>query len=457
MSDKPPLSYEYHVILGRASCGKVLLVPGEKGWQLPGFLRNERRHWQDVEHVVRWLGESYGVAVHILRCAAIAYERDSELVSKIYVADLLNQEWQPPAGAIWIGQAEAIGRALTLPRQRAAINEWFVWYAGNPAAPPNRAAWYVSGWHTEASAWVSEQLRALGIEQVGPIEQLRSWQRSAILRVPTMRGEMYFKAVPPMFSHESRLTAALAKIDPRQVVGPVAASSGRGWMLMPEVRGAGLDEQPEIELWEAALRSFARLQIASTSQIDKLRAAGAPERPLGQLAGQIAPLLSDVAATLPGRPAGLSEEQRTALKNLAPHLREMCAELGSYGLPASIEHGDLWANQIIAGPGGFHFLDWSDSSIAHPFFSLLLLLLEVEDHFPKEVGVRDRLRDAYLEPWTRYMPARQLERAFELAQPLAALHHAITYQQVVLPQIEVTWEIELMLPFYLKMGLRLTK
>ncbi|NTV62547.1 MAG: phosphotransferase [Oscillochloris sp.] len=457
MSDKPPLSYEYHVILGRADCGKVLLLPGEDGWRLPGFVESERRHWQDVDHVACGLSKSYGAQVNMLRCAAIDYERDSELIARVYVAELQSQGWQAPSGAIWAGQSEVAGLQLALPRQRAAIDEWFGWYTNEGPAPPQRAAWYIPGWHAKTSAWISEQLQVLGIEQIGPVTQLRSWQRSAIWRVPTEWGEMHFKAVPPMFGHEAGLTAALATIAPRHVVGPVAADSRRGWMLLPAVRGASLDEQPEIELWEAALRSFARLQIASTSQTGRLRSAGAPDRPLTKLASQIAPLLGDVEATLPGRPAGLSAEQRADLASLVPRLREMCAELSSYGLPASIEHGDLWANQIIAGAGGFHILDWSDSAIGHPFFSLLLLLLEVEDHFPKEPGVRNRLRDAYLEPWASLLPRRRLERAFELSQPLAALHHAITYQQIVLPQIEVAWEIDLMLPFYLKMVLRLVR
>jgi hypothetical protein len=266
---------------------------------------------------------------------------------------------------------------------------------------------------------------------------------------------MYFKAVPPMFGHEPALSAAMAAADPTRIAAPLAIDAARGWMLTPGVAGRSLDEQPEIELWEAALRSFAELQIVSAGRLDALRAAGVPDRPLGQLADQIAPLLADVAATLPGRPAGLTDEQRAALAKLAPRFCEMCAELASYGLPHTIEHGDFWAGQIIAGPEGFTFLDWSDSSIAHPFFSLLLFLIEIEDHFPKIPGVRERLRDAYLGPWAAHMPHAQLERAFELAQPLAALHHAITYQRVVLPNMEVAWEMELMLPFYLKMLLRL--
>ena len=70
-------------------------------------------------------------------------------------------------------------------------------------------------------------------------------------------------------------------------------------------------------------------------------------------------------------------------------------------------------------------------------------------------NVRERLRDAYLEPWAAVVPGADLTSAFELAQPLAALHHAIIYHTVVLPNMEVKWELDLMLPFYLKMALRL--
>lgn len=34
-------------------------------------------------------------------------------------------------------------------------------------------------------------------------------------------------------------------------------------------------------------------------------------------------------------------------------------------------------------------------------------------------------------------------------------HCALGYHHLVLPQMEVRWEMELMLPFYLKMALRL--
>lgn len=456
MSDLPPLSYEYHIILGRPGRGEILLLPGERGWRLPGFSAADRRFWQDVDHVGRALAGRYGVTADVLRCAAIDYERDSELLSKIYVAIPREPGWRPPEGAIWVGREDLDALPLALPRQRPALAEWFAWYAGDAPPPDRRAPWYLPGWHVAATSWVADRLGALGIAQTGPAEQLRSWQRSAMVRVPTSQGEMYFKAVPPMFGHEPALTAALAALAPGRVAAPLATDSDRGWMLTPAIAGRPLDERPEIELWQAALHSFARLQIASAEHLRALQQSGLPERPLQRLADQIGPLLDNRPATLPGRPAGLSPEQRAALAGLAPRLRQMCAELDSYGLPPTIEHGDFWAGQIIAGRDGFSFLDWSDSSISHPFFSLLLFLLEAEDHFPKEPRARERLRDAYLEPWAALMPYDRLVGAFELAQPLAALHHAVTYQQLVMPHMEVAWEMELMLPFYLKMLLRLT-
>jgi len=55
--------------------------------------------------------------------------------------------------------------------------------------------------------------------------------------------------------------------------------------------------------------------------------------------------------------------------------------------------------------------------------------------------------------WGRFLPEGEIPHP--VAQPLAALHHALSYYAAILPCLEVRWEMELMLPFYLKMALRL--
>lgn len=446
------LSYEYHLVVAHPHEPLALLVPNGAGLRLPGFSLPERRLWQDVDHVNRGARAALGDDLITLRCLALDYTHEHELLTRFYAVTPDGAGWSPPPGGRWIGPGE-LSEITGLPeRQRQVLADWFAWL--KRPAPPNRAGWYQPGWHAEARAWAEAALREAGSTPLGPAEQLRSWQRSAILRLPTAGGWAYFKAVPPMFGHEPALTATLAATDPARFPRPLAADPGRGWLLMRELAGPGLHELREVERWEEALRNFAEVQIASVSQVERLKAIGVPERRLEDLAERAGPLLADTAATLPGEPAGLSDEQRAQLAELAPRLRAYCAELASYGIPPALEHGDFWAGQVVVGESGYGFLDWSDSSIAHPFFSLLLFLVEVEDYFPKEPGVRDRLRDAYLEPWTIFAPHARLVEAFELAQPLAALHHALAYHQVVLPNMELRWEMELMLPFYLKMLLR---
>ncbi|NJN18400.1 MAG: phosphotransferase [Oscillochloris sp.] len=448
-----PLSYVYHLIVAAPTAPKVLVMPVEQSWYLPGFQHHERRFWQDVDHVNRRAEALLGGPMQTLRCVAIDYEREQELLSKVYAIAPHDPRWTPPPGGRWVGPDDLEALELVPGEHRMVLADWFAWR--DQPTPPTRPPWYSAGWLDLAVEWAVAQLEGAGMTPSGPAEQLRSWQRSALLRLPTQAGNVYVKAVPPLFAHEPELTALLATIAPQHVPATIAVDRRRGLLLTREYAGVGLDRVPEVADWAAALRSFAELQIACIAQVDRLRAVGVPLRSLASLPTRAAPLLADMAAMVTDRPAGLNHEQRDRLIGLGPQLADRCAALAAFGLPETLEHGDFWAGQIIVGASGYIVLDWSDSSIAHPFFSLLLFLLEVEDFFPKERGVRERLRDAYLGPWSAIAPYRDLVRAFELAQPLAALHFALSYYEDVLPQMEQRWEMELMLPFYLKMLLRL--
>ena len=52
-----------------------------------------------------------------------------------------------------------------------------------------------------------------------------------------------------------------------------------------------------------------------------------------------------------------------------PALVDACHALADSGVPDSLDHGDLSADEVILGEMGPVFLDWSDGSITHPFLS----------------------------------------------------------------------------------------
>jgi hypothetical protein len=69
-------------------------------------------------------------------------------------------------------------------------------------------------------------------------------------------------------------------------------------------------------------------------------------------------------------------------------------------------------------------LDWGDSSISHPFASLVVTFrfLEEVTKLPPSDPWFARLRDAYLEPW-----GRGLEDVFALAMRVGSSAHAIAW------------------------------
>jgi hypothetical protein len=268
--------------------------------------------------------------------------------------------------------------------------------------------------------------------------------------VPTTSGRLYYKAAPAAFAHEPRLTHALTEWRPRHFPEVLALDGVRNGILMKEFDGTPLERISDLARWEAALRLFAGIQIDGAAHVDDLLALGCPDRRMGRLAEQIEPFL----AGLPSPLSDLSAAETETLHSLVPRLEAACAVLAECGVPETLEHGDFWAGNVIATDTGYRFFDWSDSSVSHPFFSMLYFLDGIEDRFPDIPDARVRLRDAYLESWTTFAPMERLTAAFERAQPLAAIHNALTYHAILLPQMEARWEMENMVPFYLKMLLR---
>jgi hypothetical protein len=324
--------------------------------------------------------------------------------------------------------------------------------------PEKRAPWARAGWFDEAAAWVGGELRRAGLAATGPIRQLRTWQRSCLLRAPTTEGVVYFKAVPAMFALETPLTRYLADLYPTQLPEVLAVEPDRHWFLMRDFGGRSLEAFPDLERWEAAVSAYARIQIDCATRIDPLMALGCPDRRLDQLEAAIDALVEDTDLFLPESEEGLLPSQISELRRLAPRLKAMCRELGGFHVPPSLEHGDFYYAQIIETGENSVFIDWSDSSVAHPFFSMYLFFAygAEEDRFPTLPDAWTRLRDAYLEPWTIFEPMERLLAAFELSQALAAVHGAVFYQQFVLPHLETRQEWEAMAPWLMKRLLKVT-
>jgi aminoglycoside/choline kinase family phosphotransferase len=267
-------------------------------------------------------------------------------------------------------------------------------------------------------------------------------------------GDLYFKAVPPMFGREPLLTKALAEQYPMHLPELVAVDAERGWILMRDFGGTVIQRVTDFKRWEAAMQRYAEIQIEQVGSVERMMALGCLDRRLDKLAQQMDAMLADTSAMLPGDRRGLSGEEITRLRALAPTLKAMCETLAKSPIPYTLVHADFHSNNIAINDEQIIYYDWTDGCIAFPFFDLVVFLNDSD--LPLDIpDARTRLRDAYLEPWTCYAPMQRLVEIFDLAYSLGALHHAVSYYDIRLNTEEAArWELEGALPFWLKLVLK---
>ena len=271
----------------------------------------------------------------------------------------------------------------------------------------------------DADEWIRSH-----IEPIGQIEMVHERPWATVLRVPLANGLAWFKACAAAQAFEPRLTAELSARWPDRVGEVLAADTQRGWLLLAD---AGtplrlLGNPPDA--WLCALPLYAELQHGEAARARDHLAHGVPDLGLATWPARYAELLQH---ELP-----LTPDEIGRLIAFAPSFERMCQELAGHGLPDTLQHDDLHHNNLFAQGARLRVLDWGDSSISHPFASLVVTFrfLEEINQLPPGNPWFQRLRDAYLEPW-----GRQLIPAFALALRLGTFAHTFGWvrQRMALP------------------------
>jgi hypothetical protein len=272
-------------------------------------------------------------------------------------------------------------------------------------------------------AAVEEWIRRY-VEPVGVLETTHDRPWATVMRVPVAGGVTWFKACAPVQAFEPRLTAELFGRWPDRVTEVLAIDEARRWLLLGDAGIAVGEQGNPPEAWLEALPLYAELQQGETAYALDHIDHGMPDLRMTALPAGYERLL---ASELP-----LAKDDVNRLWDYAPRFTELCAALAEMGIVESVQHDDLHMKNLYSDGGKFRVVDWGDSSIAHPFFSLVetFRLLEEFNHLPPHDPWFRKLRDAYLEPW-----GTGLEVTFEIAIRIGRFAHAIawTRQRDALP------------------------
>jgi len=237
-----------------------------------------------------------------------------------------------------------------------------------------------------------------------------------VLRVPVAHGVVWFKACAPVQAFEPRLTAQLFARWPDRVAEVLAYDEGRAWLLLADA-GTPIAMHSKLpQIWLAALPRYAELQRGEAAHAGEHLAHGVPDLRVATLSARYEDLLQ--------RELPLERSEISRLRTFAPRFAELCGELAAHGVPETIQHDDLHMANVYARGEGLRLLDWGDSSISHPFASLVVtfrFLGEVTKLPPTDPWFA-KLRDAYVEPW-----GNDLSRAFALAMRVGTFAHSFAW------------------------------
>jgi hypothetical protein len=300
-------------------------------------------------------------------------------------------------------------------------------------------------WIEQAHDWIRAVLEEQGLHVAGRIVRPRLLPWSTVLEVPTNDGTVYFKSSHRLFSYEPALTQALYEWRPDCMVKVLAVNLEKHWMLMAD-EGAMLrsliKSAEDLKYWHRLLPLFAEVQIELSGRQQELLRLGVFDRRLNLLPAKFEGLINDRDMLHLDEQDGLTWEEYLRLQDLIPYFKEMCDKLASYTIPDTLHHEDFHDGNVFITPGRYAFSDWGESSLSHPFFSLVVNLRSTADRLslPEEVTESPErftpeislLRDTYLEPWGKFAPLQTLREIFSLAWRAGMINRALTWYKLML-------------------------
>jgi hypothetical protein len=284
--------------------------------------------------------------------------------------------------------------------------------------------WEEPGWFRAISGWVVSELIAAGLPPEGGPILVRTRPWAAVARVRTSAGDVWFKESAPSLAFEPALTVHIASRQP-DFSPEIVATKGPRMLTLDagdQLRALYRRRSPAPS-WDDILPRYAELQIKLAADVPKLLGLQVPDkRPT---------IVSTRYPDLVERFGGHDAQAAARLLSLSARLDSLARALGE-PLPMTVIHEEVHEASIFVRDGAARLLDWGEAAVSHPFAGIVNTFRDVafRRRLRHDGRALKRLRATYLEPWTRFAPARQLEEIFDAGYLLGMLCRVLSWETI---------------------------
>jgi hypothetical protein len=284
--------------------------------------------------------------------------------------------------------------------------------------------WEKPGWFQAISGWVVSELTAAGLPPEGQPILVRTRPWAAIARVRTGAGDVWFKESAPSLAFEPAVTVQIASRQP-DFSAEIVATKGPRMLTLDagEQLRALYRRRAPAPLWDDILPRYAELQIKLAADLPRLLDLGAPDKRPAIVSARY----PDLVERFGGHDAQVTRQMLLLSARL-----DSLAEALHGPLPMTVIHEEVHEASIFVRDGAARLLDWGEAAVSHPFAGVVNTFRDIAfrrrlRHDGRELK---RLRAIYLEPWTRFAPARQLEERFNAGYLLGMLCRVLSWEAI---------------------------
>lgn len=221
--------------------------------------------------------------------------------------------------------------------------------------------------------WGYKQLLSLGYTlKCNRSETVQNTPWSYVARFATSDGDVYLKHTPELLALEAPITQILREKFRASVPTIIAYHPEYHCFLMKDAGQSlreSLKKQFDSTLLANGVDQFTSIQLATTDHIDSFLKLGVPDWRLDHFTALYSRLIEQTPLL---QQDGLSEKEMKRLHQLIPICTQLCEHLSSYKIPETLVHCDFHDNNILLDEkrNKVTIIDWGETVIAHPFFSL---------------------------------------------------------------------------------------
>lgn len=265
-------SYIY-AILPHPHEAKVLMLSEDGSYFLPHIRVNDSIDFEHLITIKSQIEPKLKFSVNILYYADLDYNKSQRQIHCIYVIER-DAAFAEFTEGDWIDLQVLRNLPLKFPEHKSVLETYLLEIeSGN--IPELRPPWAREGWLQSATQWIDEQLLELKYQRLSPVECIKSWGISCVLRVNTNGGKIYLKEAStlPLFCNEPVVTPELANLFSPHIPHVLSVDTQRHWMLLADF-GEPIGRNAPVKLQKDIYRLLAQIQIKSVQYIDKLLSVG---------------------------------------------------------------------------------------------------------------------------------------------------------------------------------------